>query len=178
MLYIAVCTVQFYRACCTIHCTYTYPMNGHLRYHVWFFTNVSETQREGRGLLVEQNRQEELWFPQWWRSIWCVSNIPEVAADGIARSSQLSTVSSPSQGRRYGPETHDKRQVTQHGCLPSWNNVVYVEEKHIFSTGPTRAAKAEQKSLVTAWLAQRTNQGMTLFICTLWVPIHLSFNSL
>ncbi len=40
-----------------------------------------------------------------------------------------------------------------------------------------RAAKAEKKSLVPGRQAQRTNQGRTPFICTLWVPIHLSFNS-
>jgi hypothetical protein len=47
--------------------------------------------------------------------------------------------------------------------------------KKIFFTGPTRAAKAEQKSLVPA--RQGTNQGRTAFICILWVPINLSFNS-
>jgi hypothetical protein len=52
------------------------------------------------------------------------------------------------------PETHTKRQATQHGCLPSLLGggnkeieIVYGEEK-IFSTGPTRAANAGQKSLV------------------------------
>jgi hypothetical protein len=40
----------------------------------------------------------------------------------------------------------------------------------------TRAAKAEQKPLVLAKQAQQTNQGRTPFICTLRVPIHLSFN--
>ncbi len=50
-------------------------------------------------------------------------------------------------------------------------------EKKRFCTWPTRAAKAEQKSLVLAWHAQRTNQGRTPFIGTLWVPIYFSFNS-
>jgi hypothetical protein len=44
--------------------------------------------------------------------------------------------------------------------------VVDGEEKNIF-TGPTRAAKAEQKSLVPARQAQQTNQGRTPFTCTL-----------
>ncbi len=35
----------------------------------------------------------------------------------------------------------------------------------------------EQKSLVPAGKAQRTNQGRTPFICTFWVLIDLSFNS-
>ncbi len=36
--------------------------------------------------------------------------------------------------------------------------IVYGEEKNtVFCTGPTRAAKAEQKSLVPARQAQRTN---------------------
>jgi hypothetical protein len=39
------------------------------------------------------------------------------------------------------------------------------------------AAKAIQKSIVPAQWVQRTNQGRTPLICTLWVPIHLSFNS-
>ncbi len=52
----------------------------------------------------------------------------------------------------------------------------YGEEK-VCCTGPTRAAKTEQKSLVPARWALRTNQGRTPFIGTLWVPIHISFNS-
>ncbi len=57
-------------------------------------------------------------------------------------------------------QTDTKRQATQHWC-----------------TGPTRVVKAEQKSFVLARQAQQTNQRKTPFICTLWVPIHLSFNS-
>ncbi len=53
---------------------------------------------------------------------------------------------------------------------------MYGEEK-IFCTGPTRAAKADQKSLVPARQTQRTNQGRNPVICSLWVPIPLSFNS-
>ncbi len=49
--------------------------------------------------------------------------------------------------------------------------------KKIFCAGKTRAAKAAQTSLLPARQAQRTNQGGAPFICTLWVPIHLSFNS-
>jgi hypothetical protein len=49
--------------------------------------------------------------------------------------------------------------------------IVYGEEKNILCTGPTRAAKAGQKSLVTAWQAQGTNQEKNPFHCTLWVPI-------
>jgi hypothetical protein len=45
-------------------------------------------------------------------------------------------------------------------------DVMYDEEK-IFCTGPTKAAKAEQKSFVPAQQAQRTNQGRPPFICTL-----------
>jgi hypothetical protein len=52
--------------------------------------------------------------------------------------------------------THNKRQATQHGCLPSLlgdrdkgiKNCTM--RNKIFCTGPTRAAKAEQKSLVLA----------------------------
>jgi hypothetical protein len=76
----------------------------------------------------------------------------------------------------YGPETHTNRQATQHGCLSSLLGdrdkvieIVNGEETNIliYCTGPTRAAKAEQKSLVPARPPQRTNQGMTPFICTL-----------
>jgi hypothetical protein len=66
------------------------------------------------------------------------------------------------------PETHTKRQATQQGCLPSLLGdgdkgieIVYCEEKNILCTGPTRAAKEEQKSLVPAGQAQRTNQKKT-----------------
>ncbi len=38
-----------------------------------------------------------------------------------------------------------------------------MRKKNIFCTGPTRAAKAEQKSLVRELQAQRTNQGGTPF---------------
>ena len=85
---------------------------------------------------------------------------------------------------RFRPEKYTKRQATQQNCLPSLLvdgdkgiEIVYCEEK-IFCSGPTRAAKAEQKCLVPARLAQRTNQGRTPFICTPWVPICLSFNCL
>jgi hypothetical protein len=44
--------------------------------------------------------------------------------------------------------------------------IVYGEEK-ISCTGSPRAAKAEQKSLVPARQAQRTNQGRTPFTCIL-----------
>ncbi len=47
-------------------------------------------------------------------------------------------------------DAHNKRQATQHGCLPSLLGdvdkgieIVYGEEKNILYTGPTRAAKAE-----------------------------------
>jgi hypothetical protein len=56
----------------------------------------------------------------------------------------------------------------------NWNSVLW--GKTYFELGPTRA-KAEPKSFVPAWQAQRTNQGRTPLICTPWVPIHLSFNS-
>jgi hypothetical protein len=49
--------------------------------------------------------------------------------------------------------------------------------KNILCTGPIRAAKAEQKSLVPALQAPRTNQERTPFICPFWAPIHHSFNS-
>jgi hypothetical protein len=55
----------------------------------------------------------------------------------------------------------------------NWNSVRW---KKIFWTGPTRAAEAGKKHIVPSRQAQRTNQGRTPFICTLCVPIHLSFN--
>jgi hypothetical protein len=59
----------------------------------------------------------------------------------------------------------DRRPSTT-GDGDKGTGIVYVEEK-IFSTGPTRAAKTEQKLL--SWHNKP--------ICTLWVPIHLSLNS-
>ncbi len=44
-------------------------------------------------------------------------------------------------------------------------------------TGPTKEAKAGQKSLVPSWQVQQINQGRTSFVCTLWVPIQRCFNS-
>ncbi len=62
---------------------------------------------------------------------------------------------------------------TQHGCLPSFLGdgdkgieKVY-GEKNIFYTGPTRAAKADKKSLDLSRQALQTNQGRTPFIYTL-----------
>jgi hypothetical protein len=53
-----------------------------------------------------------------------------------------------------------------------WSELVpYTAREKIFSTGPTRAAKAEQKSLGLERQAQQANQGRTPYICTLWVPI-------
>ncbi len=51
------------------------------------------------------------------------------------------------------PETHTKRQVTQHGLLGIGDKAVEIHctvRKKIFCAGPTRAAKAEQKSPVPA----------------------------
>jgi hypothetical protein len=52
-------------------------------------------------------------------------------------------------------DNHIMGQATQHGCLPSLLGdgdtvieIVRGEEKKIFCTGSTRAAKAEQKFLV------------------------------
>ncbi len=71
----------------------------------------------------------------------------------------------------YSTQRHTKRQATQHGCLPSLlfdedkeNDKVYGEKKNIFFIGPTRAAKAEQKSLVPARQAQQTNQPLSLVL--------------
>jgi hypothetical protein len=77
-------------------------------------------------------------------------------------------------------DTHYNREETQRRCRPrllgdgdKGPEIVRI----IFCTGPTRAAKVEQKSLVPTRQAQRTNQERTTFICTLCVPIYLSFNS-
>ncbi len=61
------------------------------------------------------------------------------------------------------------------GTKVKWNSVWW--GKKIFCTGPTRPAKAGPKSLEPSRQAKRTNQEMTDFICTPWVPICLSFNS-
>ncbi len=53
---------------------------------------------------------------------------------------------------------------------------ILYDKKKIYCTVPSRAAKSEQESLMLARQAQQTHQERTPFICTLWVPIHLSFN--
>ncbi len=62
--------------------------------------------------------------------------------------------------QKFVPETHTKRQATRHDCLSSLlgngnklNEKVCSEEK-IFCTVMTKAANADQKSLVTAGGAQ------------------------
>ncbi len=67
------------------------------------------------------------------------------------------------------------------GGQMNWNSVRW--GKKYFGTGPTRAARAWQRSLELARQAQQIKQWRTPFICiiciicTLWVPIYLSFNS-
>ncbi len=67
---------------------------------------------------------------------------------------------------RLCPETHSTRQATQQAQLAGrWGQkgieIVYGEE-NLFCTGPTRAAKAEQKSFLLARQAQQTRAP---FIC-------------
>jgi hypothetical protein len=51
--------------------------------------------------------------------------------------------------RSFRAETHIKRQEAQHDCLPSLGTKeLCTVKKNMFCTGPTKAAKAEQKSLV------------------------------
>jgi hypothetical protein len=55
---------------------------------------------------------------------------------------------------------------------------VYGEEKNIlFWADKSIEQPRQNKYLALARQAQWINQGRTPFICTLWVPIHLSFNS-
>ncbi len=64
------------------------------------------------------------------------------------------------------PETHTKRQVSQHDCLPSllgnvdkWIEIVYSEEKNIFVLGRVEQPRQDKKlALVRA--AHRTNQRL------------------
>ncbi len=79
-------------------------------------------------------------------------------------------------------QIHRDRRPNTPACSGCWametNKVKKCTvRKIIFCTGLTRAAKAGRNSIVPARRVQRTNQGRTPFICTLWVPIHLSFNS-
>jgi hypothetical protein len=55
--------------------------------------------------------------------------------------------------------------------VPLYNTVgVMYDEEKIFCTGPTKAAKAEQKSFVPALQAQRTNQGRPPFTLSPHLP--------
>ncbi len=73
--------------------------------------------------------------------------------------------------------THIQRKAALHDCLPgllgvgdTFIEIVCREEKNNLSR-LTRAAKAEQKSLVPARQAKWTNQGGTPFICTPQSPV-------
>ncbi len=82
------------------------------------------------------------------------------------------------------PEKHTKRLATQHGCLPllagrwghrNWNSVQW--GKKYFVLG--RLEQPRQNKKLLYWHAKPnkpTKKGPPC-ICTLWVPIHLSFNS-
>jgi hypothetical protein len=63
-------------------------------------------------------------------------------------------------------------------CWAMWGqrNCYSVQWGKKICTGPTRAVRAEQKSLVQAVQAQWTNQETTTLNCPLWVAIRLSFN--
>jgi hypothetical protein len=94
-------------------------------------------------------------------------DILAVLADGRGRLEHEGALSVIFIQFSFCPETHTWRQATQlvgdkdRGC-----EIVYVRKK-IFCTGPTRAAKAEQKSLVPERQAQRTNPSRTPFTFTL-----------
>ncbi len=70
------------------------------------------------------------------------------------------------------PETHTKRQATQHGCLPSLLGdrdkgieIMFGEQKKLYrAIWPTRTSKGEQKSLVPARQAQPTKKGPLSFV--------------
>ncbi len=62
-------------------------------------------------------------------------------------------------------------QVTGWRGHINWNSVRW--GKRYFYWG----VQSSQKSLIPARQAQRTNQERTPFVCTIWVPIHTSFNS-
>ncbi len=81
------------------------------------------------------------------------------------------------------PETHAKRQATQHGCLPSLLGdgdkrikIMYGEGEKKFSTG--QEPPRQNKNLLYRHNRpnEQTKKGAP-FICTPWVPFHLSFNS-
>ncbi len=78
------------------------------------------------------------------------------------------------------PETHIKRQVTQHDCLSSLlgdggNSVWW--GKTYFIPGGLQQPRQDKNLLYWAQRAKRTNQGRAPFIGTPWVPIDLSFKS-
>jgi hypothetical protein len=80
------------------------------------------------------------------------------------------------------PETHTKRQATQHGCMPSflgdrynWIEIVYVRKKY-FELGRLGQPR-QDKNLLYRHKSNEPTQGRTPFICTPWVPIHFSFKS-
>ncbi len=65
------------------------------------------------------------------------------------------------------PETHTKRQATQHGFLPS-----------LLGDGDCNSVRWGKKHFVLGRLEQPSTKEWPLsFVGTLWVPIHLSFNS-
>ncbi len=82
----------------------------------------------------------------------------------------------------HWPEAHTKSQATQNVCLPSLLGdgnreieIVYSEEKNILYWALEQPRL--NKISITGTTSKLTNPGRTPFICTLLVPIHLSFNS-
>ncbi len=77
------------------------------------------------------------------------------------------------------PETHTirDRRPTSTACPACWAMETTVRKK-IFCTGPTRAAKAEDKSLVQAsQTIEPTKEGLLSFVVCSLSTLSLSFNS-
>ncbi len=79
------------------------------------------------------------------------------------------------------PETHTKRQATQLLAQltgwwgqRNWKSVQW--KKKYFVLGRLEQLRQKKSSCTIARQAQRNNQGRAPFICTLWVPVHLSFD--
>ncbi len=58
----------------------------------------------------------------------------------------------------------------------NWNSVRW-GKNILYGTGPNRSSQGRKKTLVPKRQAKQTNQWRTSLICSLWVPIHCSFNS-
>ncbi len=80
--------------------------------------------------------------------------------------------------KKYPRQLYALKKHCLFRLLGDWNKGIEIGagEENFFFYSADKSSQGRKKFLVPARQAQQTNQGRTPFICSLWVPIRLSFN--